>query len=219
MSGEIKVTYIDHMGSDLTVINSARVSFNKKKDTFDDKDEKLIKYLSEHQHLTPFEHAQLTILIECPLSVRMHIMKHRTGKFNEISRRYTSEDIEFYIPPVKDMRAQSKNNKQCSEDNLSWAKSINIHNKLSVHYQHCLNTYNDLIEIGLSREQARFVLPEGMMTKFYMTMDLRNFSNFLKLRLGKDAQKETQYVAQQVKTILDEKFPISMKYLMKETNA
>jgi thymidylate synthase (FAD) len=218
MSGKIKVSYIDHMGTDLTVTNSARVSFNKKKDIFDDKDEKLIKYLSEHSHMTPFEHALVTLMIEVPFPIRNHIMKHRTGKYNEISRRYTSEDLEFYIPPVEDMRLQSKNNKQCSEGLVDFDKAMLIHAKFQVHYQQCLNLYNELLDLGLSREQSRFVLPEGTMTKFYMTMDLRNFANFLKLRLGKDAQKETQYVAQQVKDILNEKFPISMKYLMKDIN-
>lgn len=212
----IKVTYIDHMGTDLTVTNSARVSFNKRKDVMDYKDEKLIKYLSEHHHMTPFEHCFLTVLIECPLPIRMHIMKHRTGKYNEISRRYTSEDIEFYIPKIDDMRIQSKNNKQASENPLPNEVGKTLYAMFNVHYQQCLSVYNNLLNQGLSREQARFVLPEGMMTKFYMTMDLRNWSHFLKLRLGKDAQKETQYVAQYIKEILDEKFPISMKCLMEK---
>ncbi|NJO65471.1 MAG: FAD-dependent thymidylate synthase [Richelia sp. RM2_1_2] len=132
---KIKVTYIDHMGTDLTVVRSARISFAKSSEILTEKDEKLIKYLAEHSHFTPFEHCQLTCIIEAPMPIRMHIMRHRTGKFNELSRRYTSADIEFYIPPIDDMRIQSKNNKQASEGTLDSLVAKNIHAEFDIHYQ------------------------------------------------------------------------------------
>ena len=109
----IKAEYMDHMGNDLTVVNSARVSFGSESQELSDKDKKLIKYLADHQHMSPFEHCQLSVRISCPLYIRSQIHRHRTFSYNEISRRYTSKDLEFYIPET--LRKQSDDNRQASD--------------------------------------------------------------------------------------------------------
>ena len=112
---KIQALYVDHMGSDLTVVNAARISFGRKHEELTDGDIKLIEYLAKNEHLSPFEHCSMTAIIECPLYIRSQIHRHRTFAYNEVSRRYTADDLEFYIPPPDDIRAQSKSNKQASE--------------------------------------------------------------------------------------------------------
>ncbi len=149
---KISVAYIDHMGDDLSVINSARVSFGKSKDKMDKSDIKLINYLSKNKHLTPFEHCTLSVNIKCPLYVRSQIHRHRTFSYNEISRRYTSENIEFYIP--EQYRKQHDKSKQCSDgllDPLVEKESKEITKKI---HDQCLNVYNKLISNGVARELA-----------------------------------------------------------------
>lgn len=208
----IEVSYINHMGDDLSVVNSARVSFGKRKDVLEEADIKLINYLAKNQHLTPFEHCQLTILIKCPLYIRSQIMRSRTFSFNEISRRYTSENLEFYQPD--NFRIQHKTSKQCSEgqvDNETEVKAKAINQKIE---DDCLNAYNELINLGVARELARGLLPQSLMTEFYMSGNLRNWAHFLKLRLDAHAQKEVQDVAKPILDILMGKFPQSTKVLM-----
>jgi len=204
------------MGDDLRPVNAARISFGKQKDKLDDKDLKLLKYLADNQHMTPFEANVLTVIIECPLYIRSQIHRHRTMSFNEISRRYTAENIEFYIPPIDDFREQSKNNKQASEGSLDLTRAKTMYAAFYAHCQRSLQLYEDLLKNGLSREQARAVLPQNLMTKFYMTGNLRNFVHFLKLRLDPHAQKEVRIIAEQIKQILQDKFPESTKVLLND---
>lgn len=210
---KIEVNYIDHMGNDLTVVNSARVSFYKQKDVLDDKDTKLINYLAEHQHMTPFEHCTLTILVKCPLYIRSQIHRHRTFAYNEVSRRYTSENLEFYQPDS--FRIQHTTSKQCSDgevDSVTEMSAKVISQRIE---NECLKAYNQLIDMGVARELARGLLPQSLMTEFYMTGNLRNWVHFLKLRMDSHAQKEVQDVAQPIMKILMEKFPQSTTALMK----
>lgn len=207
MSSQLKVTYVDHMGDDLRVVNSARISMGKSSDKLDEKDEKLINYLADNKHFTPFEHNTLTVIIECPLDIRSQIHRHRTFSYNEISRRYTSQDIEIF--KEVEWRGQHKSSKQCSDGTLDSRKIAAcqvIEQKME---DACMRAYNELLEVGLSREQARRKLPIGLMTKFYMTGNLRNWSHFLKLRLDSHAQKEVRIIAEQIKEIMLDKFPIS----------
>jgi thymidylate synthase (FAD) len=209
----IEVKYVDHMGDDLRVVNSARISMAKNTDSLQDKDEKLIEYLAKHQHMTPFEHNFLTVIVECPLDIRSQIMRHRTFSYNEVSRRYTSADIKLFTE--KSFRKQHNSSKQCSDGNLSQDKQTAakiIEQKL---HDACLKAYQDLLDVGVSREQARRKLPISLMTKFYMSGNLRNWSHFLKLRLDSHAQEEAQIVAQQVKDIILNKFPFSGKTLLR----
>lgn len=209
---KIKAKYIDHMGDDLSVVNAARVSFSKTKDEFDDKkDVKLLNYLAEHKHGTPFEHTALTIHITCPLYIRSQIMRHRSMSFNEVSRRYTSEDISFYIPPI---RKQHKKSKQCSDgaaDEEAIAYAEVAHERL---IRESLEAYNGMIEKGVAREIARGILPQCMNTEFYMTGNLRSWAHFLSLRLDSHAQEEVVILSKQIKNIIKDKFPNSYEALI-----
>lgn len=210
----IKVSYVSHMGDDLTIVNAARVSFNKSSDKLDDKDKKLIKYLAEHNHMSPFEHCTITVIITVPLYIRSQIHRHRTFAYNEISRRYTSEDLEFYLPSVDDIRQQSKSNRQASDGPVDTEVAEIVRDMMSESNLAAWVTYEKLLEAGVCREQARGVLPQNLMTKFYMTGSLRNYAHFLKLRKHPGAQKEVQEVAIQLQAILIEKFPFALDALM-----
>ena len=209
----LKVSYVDHMGNDLTIVNAARVSFNKTSEEFSDKDKKLVDYLAKHEHMSPFEHCALTVIVECPLYIRSQIHRHRTFAYNEVSRRYTSENLEFYVPSLDDIRKQSKSNRQASDGQLDEEESSEVANMLADHHLKCLNLYYDLLTKGVCREQARGVLPQNLMTKFYMTGNLRNFHHFIHLRTHDGAQKEVRDLAFQLKDILSQYFPNAMQAL------
>lgn len=206
----IKVSYINHMGSDLTVVNAARVSFNGSSDYLEEKDVKLIKYLAEHEHMSPFEHCSMTVLIECPLYIRSQIHRHRTFSYNEISRRYTSENLEFYVPLVDDIRQQSKSNRQASDGILDVEHADLIRDEMIQAHSASLKLYESLLDAGVCREQARGILPQNLMTKFYMTGNLRNYAHFLDLRTHDGAQKEVRDIANQLEIILKDKFPVAL---------
>lgn len=201
---------LDHMGTESTVTNAARVSFGKLKNNFDEKDEMLLKYLIENKHMTPLEHVKFTFSVHCPLYVRSQWMRHRAGAYNEISRRYTEFELEVYTPTQ--YRKQSDNNKQASTDVLieqnEEARKVTEKNNTE-----CLNSYYKLIELGVCKEQARGVLPQNMMTTFWWTVDLRNLINFLVLRDDQHAQKEIQDYAKAIKKLIEPIIPHVMKYV------
>ncbi len=209
----LKVSYVNHMGDDLTVVNAARVSFNKSSDTLNDKDKKLISYLAEHDHMSPFEHCVATVIVECPLYIRSQIHRHRTFAYNEVSRRYTSENLEFYVPSIDDIRKQSKSNRQASEGQLSETDSQIIIDKMIAWHNAAIDLYNELLDLGVCREQARGIIPQNLMTKFYMTGNLRNLVHFIELRTHDGAQKEVRDIALQLKEILIGVFPVAMEAL------
>ena len=210
---EIKIDYIDHMGNDLSVVNSARVSFGKTKDVIDDGDVKLINYLAKHKHLTPFEHCTLSVKVKCPLFIRSQIHRHRTFSYNEISRRYTSENVEFYEPQI--YRQQHDKSKQCSDGEFPGDINQMIFDEVKKQHQSSLDLYNRLLSLGVAREMARGILPQNLMTEFWMTGNLRNWVHFLGLRIDSHAQKEVQDVAQPILKLIRDKFPESAKALFK----
>ena len=214
-SAQIKVAYIDHMGNDLTTVNAARISFKGESQTLSEKDEKLIDYLAKNEHMSPFEHCVMTVMIECPLYIRSQIHRHRTFAYNKVSRRYTSDDLEFYIPPATDIRAQSKNNKQASEGAIDAADLPYATRLMESVCETALYRFEELIKLGVSREQARGILPQCLMTKFYMTGNLRNWAHFIRLRDDGHAQKEVQYIAKEIKTLMLDKFPVASAALFK----
>ena len=196
------VELVDHMGSDLTIVNSARVSFGKQKGSLDEKDEKLIRYLVNHRHTSTFEHNVVTFRFVVPLFVRSQHHRHRTWSYNEISRRYTDIDIMFYEPKV--FRTQHQSNRQSSNQNdlinpLIEPHSISGGNKadylVRVHHKEALKLYHKLLKSGVCREQARGVLPQNMYTQYYGTVNLNNLMNFINLRTHAGAQWEIQKVA------------------------
>jgi thymidylate synthase (FAD) len=213
-----KVEYVDHMASDLTVVNSARVSFGKHKELMDLKDQKLIKYLIKHKHTSTLEHNNVTFRFKVPLYVRSQHHRHRTWKYNEISRRYTDFNIEFYEPTQ--FRTQHKSNRQASnEDELV---NPNIYSKefgyaapanliIQRHHEKSLQLFNELIDKGVCREQARGVLPQNMYTEYYATADLNNLLKFIGLRTHEGAQWEIQKAAEACLEIAEDLWPVTVR--------
>lgn len=206
----MKVELVDHMGSDLSVVNAARVSYAKFKDQFEDRDEKLIKFLAEHNHWSPFAHASLQFRINAPVFVARQLVKHQVGLvWNEVSRRYVSFPAELY--EIDEWRGRPENSKQGSAGIIELDPTMR-HN-LETYNQQALILYNALIEKGIAPEQARSVLPQSMMTEWIWSGTLYAFARVCNLRCAKDSQEETQQVAREIDAICAERFPVSWKYL------
>jgi len=211
----VQVLYHDHMGSDKTVVDAARISLDSDDQTFDlsERDEKLIKYLAKNKHLSCFEHCTLTAVIICPLFTRSHIHRHRTFSYNEVSRRYTSENLRFWIP--EEWLRQADSNRQSSSEPLHHDVSEQCDKVYTEGVEAALQAYEHLLDLGVSREQARAVLPQGLYTRFYMTGNLRNWAAFVRLRHDPDnAQAQDVQLSQGAIDLLSKYFPISMKALM-----
>lgn len=209
---QLKVSYVQHVGTDITVVNAARISFGGESQTLEDRDKKLIKYLADNEHMSPFEHNVLTVIVECPLYIRSQIHRHRTFSYNEVSRRYTSDNIEFYVPDT--VRRQAASNRQASEGELDPISANTAIAIMKVQHEQAMDAYNDMLALGVPREQARGILPQNLMTKFYMTGNLRNWAHFVRLRIDNHAQAEVQDIGKQVLAILEQKFPEATKALL-----
>tara|TARA_Y100000592_G_C5477425_1_gene323140 strand:- start:690 stop:1430 length:741 start_codon:yes stop_codon:yes gene_type:complete len=217
-----RVDYVDHMGSDLTVVNSARVSFGVQKHELNSRDIKLIKYLIKHKHTSTLEHCSVTFKFTVPLYIRSQHMRHRTWSYNEISRRYTDKDYRFYMP--KKFRTQHKSNRQASNIDELINPSIlrnasyglipaNYPTAAEIYRQHCeksLSLYEDLIHAGVCREQARGILPQTTYTEYYGTVNLNNLLKFISLRIHDGAQWEIVQVAKACLEIARNLYPISV---------
>ena len=214
------VEYIKHDGNDLTTVNAARVSFGAHKEKLDDKDAKLIKYLIDHNHTSPFEHCSITFRFVVPLFIRSQHHRHRTWSYNEISRRYTSIDMQFY-EPVK-FRTQHKSNRQASTDehvnpdlNTAFESLVPVapyyaDQAVKDHHSRSLSLYNQLLDSGVCREQARGVLPQNLYTQYYGTVDVHNLLKFIDLRSHEGAQWEIQQVAKACLDIATNLFPATV---------
>lgn len=231
----MSVELIDFMGTDLTPVNAARVSMNKASDweienivtevdadsrvyheypilKLKDKDAKLISYLASNGHTSCFEHQVASFRLKVPIFVARQIQRHRTFAYNEVSRRYVKDDLEFYWPDK--WRKAAANVKQGSSDEAADdQRQINYHAQNACHG--ALLAYKDMLAQDVAPELARMILPQNLMTAFYMTGSLRNWAHFLKLRLDSHAQQEVREVAQMINDVLVELWPISMKELMK----
>jgi thymidylate synthase (FAD) len=215
----IEVTYIDHMGSDLSVVNAARVSFGKKSEwmprihygeqlVLKPKDAKLIKYLAKHKHKSPFNHTFVTFHVKAPVFVARQLQKHEYMPWNEVSRRYVDDDPEFYVPDV--WRGRSADKKQGSEGVIEDIDP-DVANSMVACAKH---DYKYLLAKGVSPEQARMVLPQSMMTEWYWSGTLFAFAKMCSLRLKSDTQEETQLVAQKVALTMAKIYPVSWDALM-----
>lgn len=215
-----KVDYVEHMGSDLTVVNSARVSFGVQKSELDDRDRKLIKYLIEHRHTSTLEHNLITFRFKVPLFVRSQHHRHRTWSYNEISRRYTESGIEFYEP--KKFRTQHKSNRQASnsEDlinppidfgNSEMAAILPASEIVKNFHQNSLRVFNMLLSAGVCREQARGILPQNLYTEYFGTTNISNLLKFIDLRTHEGAQWEIQRVAEACLEIASDLYPETIK--------
>ena len=218
-----RVDYVSHMGSDLTVVNSARVSFGNTKTELDKRDRKLIRYLIAHKHTSTLEHCVVTYKFTVPLFIRSQHHRHRTWSYNEISRRYTDKDLQFYCP--REFRTQHKSNRQASNieemiDPLLWHEEGTqvikaFHPPASeVYREHCLRSlrlFEELVNKGVCREQARGVLPQTLYTEYYGTVNLGNLLKFVSLRMHEGAQHEIQKVAEACLEIAADLFPVTVK--------
>jgi len=219
---QIKATYIGHMGSDLLVANAARVSFGKKGEweggshpDFDpvkrlsERDTKLIKYLAKHKHISPFGHAFASFHVKAPIFVARQLVKHKFLRWNEISRRYVSDEPEFYTPSI--WRGKSADKKQGSSGVVTlseYAEEQELYNS------YCRKMYIEMLHSGVAPEQARMVLPQSTMTEWYWSGSLDAFAAMCRLRCAPDTQYESRLVADQVSTIMQELFPVSWSALM-----
>ena len=220
MSG-ISTRLIDHMGSDLSVVNAARVSFNKESDWeyqpsgryLSIRDRKLIQYLAKHKHLSPFGHAFASFHVKAPIFVARQLVKHKFLRWNEVSRRYVDEEPEFYVPDV--WRGRSADKKQGSSGVVRLSGDYDDW----TYNESCLAMYKDLLADGVAPEQARMVLPQSTMTEWYWSGSLDAFAAMCKLRCASDTQYESRIVADQISDRMAELFPVSWDALMKgETN-
>lgn len=235
----MKAEYISHMGTDLTVVNAARVSFDKQSEyeydphndlyVLSHQDQKLINYLAKHGHWTPFAHPQITVHIKAPIFVARQLGKHQVGMvWNEVSRRYVDSEPEFFIP--ERWRTRAENVKQGSGENIIGKADHTLfpiegvlHDEVTTIYieeyhSHCLAMYKAMLEYGVCPEQARMVLPQSMYTEWYWTGSLSAFARVCKLRLDTHTQKETRDVAQQIHDIIKPLFPVSWKALMENVD-
>jgi thymidylate synthase (FAD) len=211
------VKLIDYMGSDVTVVNAARVSFNKNITWMNKGDEKLIKFLAENNHWTPFGHCTVQFRIKAPVFVARQLVKHQIGlTWNEVSRRYVDSEPEFYMP--ESWRANPENKKQGSSETetVDWLLVNEKTPKFAVEQYHkkSLGLYRELLNAGVCAEQARMVLPLSMMTEWYWTGSLYAFARVCNLRCAKDTQKETRDIADKISELIKPLFPHSWKHLI-----
>jgi len=213
LDGQGWVGLIDHLGSEATIVNAARVSFGKIKTEIDDRDKVLMEYLIANRHTSPLEHLVFTFSIHCPLFVRGQWHRHRTWSYNEISRRYTEIDLECFAP--NQLRRQSQNNRQASYVDEDF-KAPELVEAIRQHNLASLDLYNKLLESGVCREQARGVLPQNMMVTFWGTVDLSNLLHFLELRDSDHAQVEIREYAQAIKKLIKPIVPHVAAYYEKQ---
>tara|TARA_R110000823_G_scaffold43432_1_gene113011 strand:+ start:309 stop:983 length:675 start_codon:yes stop_codon:yes gene_type:complete len=223
----IKATYVDHMGSDLSVVNAARVSFAKHREALGsvavgdytvrlvlhDSDTKLIKYLAKHKHTSPFGHAFASFHVKAPVFVARQLVKHKFLRWNEISRRYVDDEPEFYSP---NWREATSDKKQGSGDEVT--KVMQFSAAIKVNNQNTLQAelYKEMLAGGICEEQARIVLPQSMMTEWYWSGSLDAFADMCRLRCASDTQAETQKVAWDISLKMEDLFPASWVALRDE---
>jgi thymidylate synthase (FAD) len=222
----IKATLMDHMGSDISVVNAARVSFGKTSQpvewlnydyedgsrcgdliaVLDDRDTKLVKYLAKHNHISPFGHAFASFHVKAPIFVARQLVKHSFLRWNEVSRRYVDDEPEFYTPDT--WRGRSADKKQGSEGVVESNANMLYYNTMS------LGLYKQLLDEGVAPEMARMTLPQSTMTEWWWSGSLDAFARMCNLRLPSDTQYETRIVADQINRVMGDLFPVSWGALM-----
>jgi len=212
----IEVTYVDHMGSDLSVVNAARVSFGKKSDwlprihngeakALSAKDCRLIAYLARHNHKSPFNHTFTTFHVKAPVFVARQLVKHEYMPWNEISRRYVDSEPELYVPSF--WRGRSADKKQGSEGEVKSNFGVEYYNEKA------WQAYDQLLNEGVAPEQARMVLPQSMMTEWYWSGTVFSFAKMCSLRCKDDTQAETRVVADAIDEEMENLYPMSWESL------
>ena len=207
----VDVELVDHMGSDLTVVNAARVSFGKRKKEFTEGDKKLIAFLAKHGHWSPFGHCSIQFHIKAPVFVARQLVKHQIGlTWNEISRRYVDYEPEFYEVDKWRGRAEDKKQGSDEENTIEWVSRSQRTGALKQQVENvAFKNYNTMLEAGVAPEQARMILPQSMMTEWYWSGTLYAFARVCNLRCAQDAQYETRIVANLINEECGKLFPIS----------
>jgi thymidylate synthase (FAD) len=210
---DIEVKLLDSMGTDLSVANVARVSFDKQHDELTDGDVKLINYLATHDHWSPFAHCFASFRIKAPLFVARQLVKHQVGlSWNEVSRRYVDSEPEFYVP--KELRGRAENVKQGSGGALDPKHNASFICWIEGTTSNALETYEELLARGVAPEMARMVLPLNTMTEWIWSGSLMAFARVCRQRLDPHAQYECRLVAEQLDERLRWAFPESMAALL-----
>tara|TARA_R110002153_G_scaffold130473_1_gene279358 strand:+ start:1848 stop:2543 length:696 start_codon:yes stop_codon:yes gene_type:complete len=229
---QITATYIDHMGSDLSVVNAARVSFGKESEwvrqdlcgdeithydgesgkTLSQRDTKLINYLASHKHLSPFGHAFASFHVKAPIFVARQLVKHKFLRWNEISRRYVDDVPEFYTPDVWRGRAEDVKQGSGAESKSQYFPSIYAEEVNAK----AVEDYRKMLQQGVAPEQARMILPQSTMTEWYWSGSLDAFADMCRLRCATDTQAETQKVAWDISLKMEDLFPVSWNALRDE---
>jgi len=203
----IKATLIDYMGSDLSVVNAARVSFGTKHEVFNEKkDAKLINFLAKNNHVSPFGHAFASFHVSAPIFIARQLVKHKFLRWNEISRRYVSNEPKLYEPTT--WRGKAFDKKQGSSDTVV-IEGVEI--RATQAYD--ISLYKHLLDMGICEEQARIVLPANLMTEWYWSGSLDAFADMCKLRCTKDTQNETKIIADEISDIMKRLYPVSWEAL------
>lgn len=220
MNKQINVTVVDSMGSDITVVNAARVSFGKQSEMeipnpfgpprLKAKDVKLIQYLARHNHISPFGHCFASFHVKAPVFVARQLVKHKFLRWNEISRRYVSDAPEFY--EVNEWRGKSADKKQGSDGAVDI--SMFRQNSYNSAINSCAHVYEQLLKDGVAPEQARMVLPQSSMTEWHWSGSIDAFADMCSLRLKSDSQEETRQVAREIDDAMRTMFPFSWLALM-----
>ena len=205
LGGQGWIGLVDQMGTETSIVNAARVSFGKMRTEMDERDISLLKYLVSNRHTTPLEHVVFTFLVHCPLFVRSQWHRHRTWSYNEISRRYTEVDLEFYVPP--EIHAQAQSDRQASTAAPADMDQNKLRAAIDDANQASLKAYETLLAQGVCREQARGVLTQNLMTTFWATVDLSNLIKFIDLRSSAHAQWEIRQYSDAIKELLKPSLP------------
>ena len=207
---DIAVFYNGHLGTDLDFMNAAKTSLYTSSDEIN---LNLMERLgwSEPPHTSPFEHCYFRTIIECPLYIAMEVLRHRTFSYNMVSRRYTSQNITWFM--YDQLKFQNKKNKQGAVGDLPKKLNDDLIKRMRLHTSNSEEFYNELIDLGVAREQARVVLPQNLMTRFWMSGNFKNWVGFLKLRDHPAAQAEIQLVARKIGEMMRPYFPEGMRIL------
>lgn len=208
------VELLDTFGDDLTVVNAARVSFDKESHALTEQDQKLIRYLAAHDHVTPFFHPQARFRIHMPIFVARQWYKHQVGfSRNEVSRRYVDAPPECYVPAPEDIRERDARVKQGSKESAV-DQSVAMHHIMKEQTQRSLECYQHLLDQQVAPEVARQVLGQNMYTSFIETGSLAAYARLCRLRLDPSAQREIQWYADAVHELMEQKFPVSWPVLV-----
>ena len=197
------------LADDLSVVNGARVSFARRKETMDESDEGLIRFLMRDRHGSPFEHNAFRFHVRCPIFVAREWMRHRVGSFNEFSMRYAKATDDFYVPEPEDVRTQVGKPGAYTFEPVDADLAEEAREELRTVYEEAYAAYARLVEKGVARELARSVIPVGAYTQFYWTVNARALMNFVSLRNAEFAQLEIRRYAEAVEAFLAQKMPVT----------